>query len=293
MKLNLHLVALGLLAMGVTTLAPRAAHALPTALGAFPSTDISTKGNFRNDIAAYTSTNLDTTVLPTQGIEYGAGPDKNGLFGRTEFGYDYNFTSAAKINFGKRLFGNVKTQLYSDDKQQVRVVAGGWLLGDSQTSPNYVYLLASKNFNKFGRVHVGYAYAISDGLFNTTNSTTNVTTSQGRSSLHLGYDRLITPKLQFVTDYYSGKGPFAGIQPTLYYSVTEKASFGLGYFRATSKAVSPRNQLYISFAYNFDFNKAAPEPANSNPAPSNGNDAAQSGTTGATNGGPAPVPPTP
>jgi len=174
--------------------------------------------------------------------------------------------------------------LFNDDKQQIRVVAGGWLLGSSSTNPNYVYLLGSKNFNKIGRFHVGYAYGLSRGVFNTA-SAAGVVSAPGRSSLHLGYDRLITPKLQFVTDYYSGKSPFAGIQPTVYYSVTDKASFGLGYFYLNNRQAAVKDQLYLSFAYNFDFNKVAPTPGSSNPSPSTG-----TGPAEPSNGGPAPVP---
>lgn len=290
MKNSFQLLTAGLFCFGLATLAARPAHALPSSLGAFPSTDIYTKGNIHFDADSYSSTNVKTIVLPTQGLTYGVGPDRNGLFGRTEVGYDYNFSSSSPLSFGKRIFGNAKTQLYSNDRQQLRVVAGGWLLGDSATNPNYLYLLASKNVNKIGRFHVGYAYAASNGLFqvnNTPDVPADGTRTRGRSSLHLAYDRLITPKLQFVVDYYSGKSPFAGVQPTLYYSVTDKASFGVGYFRLNDRAAAVRDQLYLAFAYNFDFKKAAPDAGSSNPAPSTGTGPAEGA---ATNGGPAPVP---
>ncbi len=285
---NTQLLALGLVAVGATTLASRPAHALPSSLGAYPSTDIYSKGNIHVDVDSYGSTNFKTEVLPTQGLTYGIGPDKTGVLGRSEVGYDYNFSSAGAIKFTNRIFFNAKTQLFNDDKQQIRVVAGGWDLGSSSANPNYVYLLGSKNVNKIGRFHLGYAYGLTKGLFNTT-SAAGVTTAPGRSSLQLGYDRLITPKLQFVTDYYSGKSGFAGIQPTIYYSVNDKASFGLGYFRLNNRQAAVKDQIYLAFAYNFDFNRAAPSAGNSNPAPATGGDA----KTPASNGGPAPVPATP
>jgi len=293
MKKHFQLVAAALLVAGAATIATRPAHALPSALGAYPSTDMYSKGNIHFDADSYISTNLKTSVLPTQGLTYGIGPDKTGVFGRSEVGYDVNFntpsTPSGQLSFGNRIFFNAKTQLYNDDKQELRVVAGGWDLGSASSNPNYVYLLASKNFKQIGRIHVGYAYGLTKGLFNTTSTVGQVTTtsSPGRSSLHLGYDRLITPKLQFVTDYYSGKGPFAGIQPTLYYSVNDKASFGLGYFYLNNRQTAVKNQLYFAFAYNFDFNKAAPTPGSSNPSPATGTGPAAGAPS---NGGPAPVP---
>ena len=294
MKSLFKTLAMGAFCAGFATLAAPKAHALPSGLGAFPSTDIYTKGNIHLDVDSYSSTNVKTIVLPTQGLTYGVGPDTSGVFGRTEVGYDYNFSSSSPLSFGKRIFGNIKTQLFNNDKQQVRVVAGGWLLGDSTTNPNYLYLLGSKNFTGVGRFHLGYAYAASTGLFQFNNTTSNTTATRGRSSVHLGYDRLITPKLQFCIDYYSGKGPFAGVQPTVYYSVNDKASFGLGYFRLNDRAAAVPDQLYLAFLYNFDFNKAAPTPGNSNPAPSTGTGPATSapatGGPAPTNGGPAPAP---
>lgn len=288
MKSLLKPLALGACALVAASFAAPQAHAFPSALGAYPSTDIYTKDNIHLDVASYSSTNLKNIVLPTAGLTYGIGPDRSGALGRSEAGFDFNFSSAGSVSFGKRIFFNAKTQLYNNDAQQIRVVAGGWALGDSTANPNYLYLLASKNFNRIGRFHVGYAYGASRGVFNTT-SATGLTTAPGRSSLHLAYDRLITPKLQFVVDYYSGKSPFAGVQPTVYYSVNDKAGFGLGYFRLNNKAATVRNQLYLQFLYNFDFKKAAAAPTtgNSNPAPSTGTGPAESAPS---NGGPAPVP---
>ena len=283
---NTQLLALGLVALGAITLASRPAHALPSSLGFYPSTDIYTKGNIHLDVYSYNSTKFDQN-FPAQGITYGVGPDKTGVIGRTEVGYDYAFGNGS-LSFGKRISFNAKTQLFNDDKQQIRVVAGGWILGDSATNPNYGYLLASKNVNKIGRFHVGYAHGFSKGVFVAASGNGR---ASGRDSLQLSYDRLITPKLQFVTDFYSGKGPYAGVQPTVYYSVNDKASFGLGYFRTNNRsfASASRDQIYVSFAYNFDFNKPAPVPANSNPGPATGGEA----QTPASNGAPAPAPAAP
>ncbi|BCM88180.1 hypothetical protein IAD21_00007 [Abditibacteriota bacterium] len=271
MKHSLKLVVAGLLVAGAATFGARPACAAPSGLGAFPSTDIYGKGTIHYDADTYQSSNFKTGLLTTSGLVYGFGPDSSKALGRTEAGFDYNFGLGGGLTFEKRIFGNIKTQLYNNDDSQIRVVAGGWGLGDSNTNPNYVYLLGSKNFNKIGRFHLGYAYAISDNLFQVNNTPGTGSTTRGRQSVQVGYDRFITPKLQFCADFYSGKGPYAGVQPTLYYYVNDKADFGLGYFRLNDSNAAVRNQLYICFDYNFDFNKGvqsttAPPAPETNPA---------------------------
>lgn len=263
MKNNLSLVAAALLVAGASFSA-RPAHATPSTLGFYPSTDIYGKGNIHFDADTYQSTNFNTGVFTTSGLTYGFGPDSSKLFGRTEAGFDYNFGSSGPLGFDKRIFGNIKTQLFNNDDSQIRVVAGGWGLGDSNLNPNYVYLLGSKNFPQIGRFHLGVARGLSNGYFGGTNKT----------SIHLAYDRTISSKLSFCTDFYSGKGPASGVQPTLYFYPNDKCDFGLGYFHANSGSVSPRNQLYICFDYNFDFKRqvqstlAPPPPKEDTQSPS-------------------------
>jgi hypothetical protein len=245
------------------------ASATPATLGFYPGTDIYGPGNFHFDFDTY-SKSATSSIATTAGITYGLGPDNDNIFGRTEIGFDYNFTnvpSAAiiggtpvagnqSVSAGKRLLFNFKTQLYNNNDSQTRVVAGGWGLGDSDFNPNYLYVAGSKNF-KFGRVHLGAARALSKDIV-----------GDDRTSLFLAYDKLITPKLQFVADYYSGKGNYAVVQPTLYYFFNDKADFGLGYARFNNKDFSPRNQIYICFDYNFDFKgNPAPAPENVTPVP--------------------------
>ncbi len=150
MKNTLKLVAAGLLIAGAATFGARPACAAPSGLGAFPSTDIYGQGTIHYDADTYQSSNFKTGTLTTSGLVYGFGPDSSKALGRTEAGFDYNFGIGGPTTFGKRIFGNIKTQLFNDDKSQIRVVAGGWGLGDSVTNPNYLYLLGSKNFTKIG-----------------------------------------------------------------------------------------------------------------------------------------------
>lgn len=256
---NKKLVVAGLAIAAAATMAVKPASATPSGLGAYPSTDIYGKGTFHFDNDYYNSTNQKNTTVAQSGLVYGFGPDNDKIFGRTEAGLDYNYSTSGPVSFGKRLFGNIKTQLYNNDASQTRLVAGGWGLGDDSTSPNYLYLLGSKNFD-FGRIHLGVAHALSDDVV-----------TRDKTSLQVGYDKYITPKLQFCIDYYSGKGPASGIQPTLYYYINEKADFGLGYFRLNDSSATFQDQIYLCFDYNFDFKKSAevvaPTPApETNPA---------------------------
>jgi len=244
---NIHkLVVAGLAIAASATFAVKPAAATPSTLGFYPSTDIYGKGVFHLDVDNY-SKDAQSSLFTTSGITYGVGPDTDKAFGATEIGFDYNFTEfGTKVKADKRILFNAKTQLLSKDG--LKIVGGGWSLGDKKAGAfNYGYLAGSKSF-EFGRVTVGVAHAFEKGPF---------AKSSDRTSLQLGYDKMLTKELQFAVDWYSGSGPQSGVQPTLYYYVNDKADFGLGYFR-TNKNIAGVNQnnIYLCFDYNFDFNKA-------------------------------------
>ena len=220
----------------------RTASATPATLGFYPSTDIYARGTAHYDADSYTRTNVTNGNGATSGFTFGLGPETDSALGRTEAGFDYNFlNTATSVSFGRRIALNAKTQLYNNTEAGTRVVFGGWGLGSSRTNPNYLYLLGSKTISG-NRFHVGVARAMSDTIV-----------TNDRTSLQLGYDRLISRKLSFVVDYYSGKGALSGVQPTLYYLFNDKADVGLGYFRANNRGSGAlNNQLYICFDYNFD-----------------------------------------
>ena len=292
MKLNLQIVAAGLLVLGATTLAPRSAHALPTALGAYPSTDISTKGNFRNDIAAYTSTNVDTTVLPTQGLEYGTGPDKPGVFGRSEFGYDYNFTSAGKISFGKRIFGNVKTQLYNDDNQQIRVVGGRLVARRFGDQPELRLSARVQKLQQNWARSRGLCLRDFDAGCSTPPTRQPTIRLRHRGAHRFNWVMIASSprNCSSSTDYYSGKGPFAGYSA---HALLQRDRQSLVWSGLLPRDQQSRQSRATSCIYRSPTTststKPAPEnPANSNPAPSNGATATPDSPT---NGGPAPVAP--
>ncbi len=268
------IVAAGLSLAAGTFLAGSPVQATPATLGFYPATDIYGKGNVHLDSDTY-GKGLRADAAVSGGLTYGIGPDRDGLLGRSEIGFDYLLSSGGTSpqNFsghpsvGDRLLYNVKTQLFNSDDSGVRLVVGGWGIGDTKIfAPNIGYITGSKTFG-FGRVHAGVAHSFSSG-----GSISGADGRYNRDSISLGYDRYITPKLQFAMDYYTGKSAYAGVQPTLYYYINDKANFGLGYFRTNNSHVvnatgdNIRNQIYVCFDYNFDLGNAlksgapAPDP---------------------------------
>lgn len=211
------------------------AHATPAGLANYPSTDIYTKNNFHFDADTFASTSGDS-VGSSLGLSYGLGPEKDGVFGRSDIGFDYVTSTGGGINFGKRLLVNGKTQLYNDSAAQTRVVAGFYGVGSRDIGAgNWIYLLGAKGF-EFGRVHVGVAHALRDNV------------AGSRTVLQLGYDKSLSKDLLFAVDFQSGKGQF--IAPSMIYNLNDKAGLQLAYLRGGSET-GPRNQLYLGFDYNF------------------------------------------
>ena len=254
--------ALGAVALG-TALSGRPAQATPATLGFYPATDIYGPGTFHLDFDSY-GRGLRGDVGVSTGLTYGIG-DKDGAFGRSEIGADYYFANGSTLDSSKRVILNGKTQLFNNSDAGTRVVAGVWGLGSKQfAAPNVAYVSGSKTFG-FGRVHLGLAknFAGKVGGARVTDLGPDDTTF----SVSAGYDRYITPKLQFAVDYYSGKNSYAGVQPTLYYYINDKANVGLGLFRLNSSNATIRNQVYACFDYNFGGGGApAPETAPAAPA---------------------------
>lgn len=253
------------LAVAGSLLLSKPAAATPSTLGFYPSTDIYGAGVFHFDFDSY-GKGLNADAAVTSGLTYGFG-DSDKIFGRSEIGFDYIFSlggvapSNSGMNNSKRLLFNAKTQLYNNSESTVRVVAGVWGLGNKEVfAPNVGYVSASKSFD-FGRVTLGVARS-----FQKEAVVADLNGESDRTNLHLGYDKMLTDKLQFAVDYYSGKSAYSGVQPTLYYYLNDKSNIGIGYFRTNSKAISPsRNQVYVCFDYNFGgstapVNTAAPAP---------------------------------
>lgn len=256
--------ALAVVGTGVLWGAGQAAHATPSTLGFYPSTDIYSKGTFHLDVDTYGRA-LRTDVGTTVGLTAGIGPERSGILGRTEIGADYIVGGPLTgINSSsRRLTFNAKTQLYDNADAATRVVTGVWGMGSNAiAAPDVAYVLGSKAFD-WGRIHVGVAHSLANRA--------NITTPAGnndRTYLQLAYDKSLTSKISFAVDWYSGKSAISGIQPTFYYAVNDKAAFGLGLFRLNDSSIAPRNQVYACFDYNFGGggSGSAPEPTPVSPA---------------------------
>jgi len=273
-----HVVAAGaVLAVGVALQGTtKVAHAIPTTLSYYPSTDFVAKQNFHFNASVYTNTSLANETYGSEGITYGVGPEKDGVFGRTEIGLDY-VSSGSGLTYGgggsiplkDRVWINAKTQLFNNDKQGVRVVAGIWGLGSkgdnttagSTAPPDAIYLLASKAF-PFGRVHVGVEHFLQKkfgGAFPVNPlaafDAAGNQPSFNKTGIQLGFDRSFdNGKFVFATDYLSGKSNYSLVEPSILWNVTDSADFQLGYLRFNDKNVAPSpNQLYIGFDYTFNF----------------------------------------
>lgn len=246
------------LAVAGTLAGSKPADATPSGLTFYPSTDIYGKGTFHFDADTYFSTSLNNATATSLGLSYGAGPDTNGTLGRSEFGFDYVTSNTSRISFSNRLLFNAKTQLYNNDASQTRVVAGFWGVGNAGSRSdieggrsvfpgNVGYLLASKNF-EFGRIHAGVAHSFaSDRVLSPSGNS-----DPDKTYLQLGYDKVFANnKLQFTVDYYSGKSALSAIAPGIIYYLNDKAGIQLGYVRYNDSSISPRNQIYFGFDYNF------------------------------------------
>ncbi len=212
------------------------AHATGSGLGFYPSTDVYGDGVFHFDADTY-SEDFTKNFGTSLGIEYGLGD-------KFEFGVDYGVSGGA-TKVGERAAFNAKYKFLDGGADGISAAVGAWGVGKKSTGfANVGYLLGSKNFS-FGRVHLGVAHSFGDEDI----------LGDDKTSIAVGYDKYITPKVQFAIDYYSGKNSYAGVQPTLYYYINEKADFGLGYFRPNNSDLE--DQIYFCFDYNFDFKKTA------------------------------------
>ena len=236
-------VAGALVAGALATATP--AHAAPSALGFYPSTDVYADGIYHFDFDTY-SEGLTENFGTTFGITYGIGD-------KAEVGFDYGVSNFGD-SFSENIFFNAKYKFLDGGADGVSAVVGAWGLGKKRFGyANIGYVKASKNFD-FGRVNVGVARSFGDEDI----------VGDDKTSLTLGYDKYITPNLQFAVDFYSGKNSYAGVQPSLYYYINEKANFGLGYMLYNNSGL--QDQVYFAFDYNFDFKKTA-EVVTPTPAP--------------------------
>lgn len=223
------------LSSGALLGAVKPAYATGSGLSNYPSTDIYPKGNFHFDADYFFSTNGRQGNFSTVGLEYGAGPERDGLFGRTEFGID--FANSGGQSFGNRVSFNAKTQLFNNTDSGTRATLGIYGVSSRKGGGgNWVNLLGSKAFG-FGRITVGGAHALRKSAV-----------VGSRTVLQLGFDKALNDKFIFAADYQSGKGQF--IAPGIIYLINDKAGIEVSYLRG-GKDIAPRNQIYFGFDYNF------------------------------------------
>ena len=243
---------------------PQAAQATPSGLSNYPSTDIYPNGGFHFDSDYFSGLNNGgrVTTGSSIGLEYGFGRNADGVGGRNEVGVDF-LTFPTNTNAGQRFLLNGKTQLYNNDAAATRIVAGFYGVGSRRIAAgNWIYLLGSKAFGTAGRIHLGVAQSVASRSVIPDN----------RTVLQLGYDRALTSKLIFSADFQSGSTQF--FAPGLIYNLNDKAGIQVSYLRGGS-AVSPRNQIYFGFDYNFG--RSAPVTQPEAPAAKGAEGAVESG----------------
>jgi hypothetical protein len=234
----------------------RPAAATPSGLINLPSTDIYEQGTIHLDVdyVRFLKDNgLKADDQLGAGLTYGLGPGTDRIFGRSEVGFDYNVNrlAGAASGLGKNVFFNAKTQLYNNDEQGLRATLGIFNVGDESSSYRPIYLNASKNFgDKIGRVHLGYLRTLANDI-----------NPGDRNAFQIAYERKITDKLLFLTEYGTGNGPFGALGASLAYYIDARSAVQLAYSRLNSSAFAQRNFIYVGYDINFGkTGAAAPEP---------------------------------
>ncbi len=225
----------------IGALAAPAAHATDSGLGFYPTADIYPSGNYHFDADSFGS-GIKTNLTNSVGLEYGFGGDRDGLFGRNEVGFDYGVSNFLDDRPGDRVSLNFKTQLYNNTAKTERISLGFGGLGSSNTfSSTNIRLLGYKGFS-FGRVHAGVYKDIK-----------RKSGGSDTGGIQLGFDRSVGKHIIVGGDYRSGPSGF--LAPCIIYNFNDKADVELCLGIANNSNVSPRNQTYIGFDYNFDFKK--------------------------------------
>jgi len=244
------------------------ANATPSGLIVNPSTDIYSKGTLHLDVdynrfrlpggpAAGSSSDDSLSV----GLTYGLGPDNDKPFGRTELGFDVSpirtGSGAGKLSFGDSLVFNIKTQLYNNPEQQIRLVTGLAGFGDGN-STRLGYLAVSKNFGDPGRVHLGVSRTFND--FPDVNAPA---TNKKYTQFQAAYEKLLSDKLLFLAEYNSGSGPFGTTGASLVYNLNDRSGVQLAYIRYNGGFVRRnivKDGIYLAYDVNFGLRGAVSAP---------------------------------
>ncbi|HLK59788.1 MAG TPA: hypothetical protein VKU00_24720 [Chthonomonadaceae bacterium] len=207
------------------------------------------------------------------GLLYGLGPDKPVPFGRWEIGFDYvlsagpfggSFIPSANnpettqpsgafkvLSSQERLFGSIKTQLYENVKQGIRVSLGGYLLGAGDAEAgNLLFLAVSKQTQKYGYFHTGWVHSLASRFARATPSG-----NADQDYFQLDWAKPLTPRLIGGFNYYTGKSRSSVFFPAVIYFLTPtyEASVTAGLFHYNDSSVKPsRDQFYLQFDYYWD-----------------------------------------
>jgi hypothetical protein len=195
---------------------------------------------------------LKANAIILSGLDYGFGPDKKGLLGRTEFGFDYILSAGGRepdVDIPKRLIWNFKTQLYDSNARGVRAVVGVYAYGSGDVgAPDIGYLMASKAY-KWGKVQVGIAHAFGKKLFLTTPSG-----NADRTYFQLAFQRRIVGRLFGAFNFYTGNSTQSRFAPgmTYFFDKAYKSDIAVGVLHFNDSSVQPaRNLIYLGFGYSF------------------------------------------
>ncbi len=241
--------------------------ASPANLTIYPSTDIYPKGNWHLDSDIVSGSNFRDTTFASAGINYGLGPDRNGLFGRTDIGIEYLPAPLSGVSGSNRLVLNAKTQLFNRMYQTARGPMSTRLvfglrgfgnkgnpgIGNSTAPKDVIYLLGS-HVLPIGRVHLGVAHSFAERAFLLTPAG-----NAARTYVELGYDVPISKQARIAVDYYTGKSTISALAPSIRYALDNRGSFQLGLIRYNDSSLKPRHQIYGAFDY--DFGRGAPSDA--------------------------------
>ena len=238
--------------------APRA-QAAPANLTIYPSTDIYPKGDWHLDSDIVSGSNFRDTTFASAGINYGLGPDRNGLLGRSDIGLEYLPAPLSGVSGSNRLAFNFKTQLYNRmaltarGPMSTRLVfglrgfgpKGNPGIGNSTAPKDIIYLLGS-HVLPIGRVHLGVAHSYAQRAFLQTPAG-----NAARTYAQLGYDVPISKQARLALDYYTGKSAISALAPSIRYELDNRGSFQVGLIRYNDCSIKPRHQIYGAFDYDF------------------------------------------
>ena len=142
---------------------------------------------------------------------------------QAEVGFDVSVlrlrdSQGTRAAIGDTFVLNAKALLFDSGQgngggqSSVRVAAGGFNLGNS-SSGRTAYLIASRDFDEPGRVHLGAWRTFNKSAFGGRNYT----------QLLLGYEKTVGPRLTLLADHASGHGPAGATALSAIYALSDRS----------------------------------------------------------------------